>query len=206
MFNRNLLIALTFACASCAVTPQQATLDPELQLPVTNIGNDTTVVMRVVDERPDSSLGHRGAAYKGAEITTDQDVGAVIYKSIAEGLESNGFNPVPFTEDIPRMLRVDIRLLEYSTSMCFWTGGIHTKAALKITADNDGKIYENFYRANNEKRVFFVPFADENEKLINAVAIDVLQQLFQDQELFCSWPIRLTIWSSQAKDWNSPDN
>ena len=184
MFNRNLLITLTFACASCAVTPLEATLDPELQLPVTNIGNDTTVVMRVVDERPDSSLGHRGVAYKGAEITTDQDVGAVIYKSIAEGLKSNGFNPVPFTGDIPTILSVDIRLLEYSTSMGFWTGGIHTKAALKITADNDGKIYENFYRANNEKRVFFVPFADENEKLINAVAIDVLQQLFQDQELF----------------------
>lgn len=177
------IILISATCASCTVTPQQATIAPEIEVAQSNIGAGVTLALRVVDERADTSLGHRGAGLKGAEITVDQDVRAVIETSIRQGLEQNGFEVVAWSPDSQRVLRVDIRLLEYSTSMGFWTAGIHTKAALKAAAHRNGSEYENFYRAENEKRKVFVPFAGENEELINAIAIDVLEKLFSDRIL-----------------------
>jgi uncharacterized lipoprotein YajG len=181
---RNLFLAsLAAFCASCAVTPQETTIAPEIQVAQSDIGTGVSIALRVVDERADTSLGHRGAAYKGAEIKTEQDVRAVIEESIAEGLVRKGFEVIAWSPEAARALRVDIRLLEYSTSMGFWTAGIHTKAALKVSAAREGSEYENFYRAENEKRKVFVPFAGENEDLINAIAVDVLEQLFADRDL-----------------------
>jgi uncharacterized lipoprotein YajG len=184
------LFAVTLL-VGCAYTTQQATLSPELQLSGTNIGNNATVAVKVVDERSDKSLGYRGSAYgKAAKITTGQNVAEVIYEKIVEGLKQNGFNPVPHgfnpvphSKGITRALKVEIRLIEYSTSVGFWTGGVHTKSALKAIAKNNGKVYENLYRVDNEKRIVFAPFAKENEKLINKAVSEVLQKLFGDQEL-----------------------
>lgn len=181
---RNFVVAtLAMLCASCAVTPQEATIAPEIQVAQSDIGAGVTLALRVIDERADTTLGHRGAGLKGAEIKVEQDVRAVIEQSIREGLERNGFEVVTWHPDALRTLRVDIRLLEYYTSMGFWTAGIHTKAALKASANKGDSEYENFYRAENEKRKVFVPFAGENEELINAIAVDVLEQLFTDRDL-----------------------
>ena len=57
------------------------------------------------------------------------------------------------------------------------------KSTLKAVAKKDGKEYENIYRVDNEKRVFFVPGASKNEQIINQAISDGLQKLFQDQEL-----------------------
>ena len=141
--------------------------------------------MKVVDERPEKTLGYRGPAQlsKGAEITTDQDVGKVFDQKIREGLSRKGFVPISLSQDSLRSLKIEIRSLKYYTSTGFWTGGIHTKTSLKAIAKNSGKEYEQFYRGGNEERVLVVPFAEENEKLINMAISEILQKLFSDEAL-----------------------
>lgn len=178
-----------FFCAAimlsaCAYTPQQAVLRPQVTVAEEGVGTGVSVGVKVMDERPDKSLGHRGAAFmKGAKISTDQDVAGVVHEAIAEGLRKKGFNPLPFDDQQEKSLKIEIRLIEYSTSTGFWTGGIHTKAAMKAFAYSGGKTYENFYRTEDEERVVFVPDADANEKMLNQTISNVLDKLFQDQKL-----------------------
>ncbi len=129
-------------------------------------------------------IGGGGYIDKGGAITTDQDVGEVFDQKIREGLTRKGFSPRSLTEGALRSLKVEIRSLEYYTSTGFWTGGVHAKAAIKVVAGNGRKDYEHFYRGGNENRVLLVPFAEENETIINAAVSDILQKLFSDATLF----------------------
>ncbi len=178
-----LAVMLSFLCG-CVFTPQQVTLRPVVTVAEANVGNDVELAVKVVDERPDRALGRRGSALMtGAQITTDQDVAGIIYEQLVEGLKKKGFNSVAYEENFPRRLKVEVRLIKYYTSTGFWTGGVHTSAALKAVAANSDKVYENFYRVENEKRVVFVPGAKTNDRLINEVVSEVLQKLLSDQDL-----------------------
>lgn len=170
----------------CAFTSQKAVLNPTLDFVSQNFGNGQQVGVKVLDERSDKTLGYRGAANisRGGAITTDQDVAMVLEDKIKEGLKMQGFEPVPYSDNVSRTMKVELRSLEYFTSTGFWTGGVHTKSALKVIAKNSGKDYEEFYRVEKEERVMAVPSAEENERLINLALSAVLQKLFTDQKLF----------------------
>ena len=171
--------------SACSVTEQKALLNPDLLVIENNIGNGKEIGVEVVDERPEDTLGYRGTGnLRGAAITTDQDVKDVFDRKIREGLKRKGFNPTLRTEEALRSLRVEIRSLEYYTTSGFWSGLVHTKTALKAIAKNAGKKYEQFYRGGNEERVHIIPFAEENEKLINTAISEVLLSLFSDKKLF----------------------
>jgi uncharacterized lipoprotein len=169
---------------SCAFIPQKVTLAPELDIAGSSIGRGKNVALKVVDERADTCLGRRASGYgPAAEIATDQDVCACVNEQIVEGLRRNEFNPVLYTKDAPRSLIVEIRLIEYTSSAGFATAGIHAKAALKAICRNNELTYEKMYRTESEQRKVFVPTAEENERLINEALSQVINKLFQDQEL-----------------------
>ena len=76
------------------------------------------------------------------------------------------------------------RLLEYSTSQGFWTGGVHVKGALKAYASRASDNYERVYRSEKEERTVIVPTAESNENLINTALTELLNQVFEDTGLF----------------------
>ena len=98
--------------AGCALTSQPAVLKPALPLSRTDLGRGIAVALKVVDERPDQTLGHRGAGMKGAKITTAQDVAEVFREKIVEGLTTYHFDPVPSTASISKSLTIEIRLID----------------------------------------------------------------------------------------------
>ncbi len=168
----------------CAFSPQEVMLEPTLNIAETNIGNGAKVSFDVVDERDDILIGHRGSAYgKAAKISNNQDITQVFSDAITEGLKRNGFLPVEGSDNSTRQLKVQIRLIRYETSMGFWTGGVHTKATIKAIASNNGKTYAKLYRVENEKRFLFVPESKENNRLINDIVSEVINELFNDEKL-----------------------
>jgi uncharacterized lipoprotein YajG len=186
----NVFKIITIAVASafisgCAFVPQEANIDPNISMMPSSEGHGVTVSVKVLDERPSKSLGHRVTAYgKAAEITSAQDVAVVVHEKIVYGLQAKGFDISDFTPESPIKLQVELRLLEYSTSTGFWTGGVHVKGAIKVVADKNGSIYEKMYRTEDEERVVVVPDASSNEKMINEGLAALLMQIFEDNALF----------------------
>jgi uncharacterized lipoprotein YajG len=182
----NYLALLTFCAlfAGCAFNPQTATITPTVAVMASSEGRGVTVGVRVVDERPSKSLGRRGTAYgAAAEITAAQDIATIVQNEIIEGLQKKGFSASDYSDSANPKLSVEVRLLEYSTSQGFWTGGVHIKGALKAIAVNSGKTYEKIYRTDQEERVVVVPTAETNEKWINEALSEVLRQLLDDHGL-----------------------
>jgi uncharacterized lipoprotein len=184
----NIARALFLSCIllvnGCAYTPQKVLIDPDCNISLSNIGKGKSVAVKVVDERPKETIGHRGAGYlTGAEITTDQDISSVIYDEVEGALERKGFKAVSFTEEEKRFLKIEVRLIDYSTSAGFWHGYLHTKSAMKVFAKNGVDSYEKLYREENEENLWFVPGDEHNVELINIIVGDVIEQMFSDSQL-----------------------
>lgn len=178
-------IIAALCLSGCAFNPQQVNLAPTVSVMSSSEGKAAAVAVHVVDERPSKSLGRRGTAYgAAAEITAAQDVGAVVQKEIIEGLRKKGFAATDENGSAGAKLSVEVRLLEYSTSQGFWTGGVNIRGALKAVATKNGKTYEKMYRTDKEERVAVVPTAETNAKWINGALSEVLRQLLDDSGLF----------------------
>lgn len=177
------LLAIVFGAVlqGCAFNPQQANLAPRVSVQASAEGKNISVAVRVLDERPSKSLGRRGTAYGGAaEITAGQDLAVVVQQTVVEALAKKGFKPVEFAPGVQTKLTVEVRLLEYSTSQGFWTGGVHVKGALKALAQKPSDNFEKVYRVEKEERVVVVPTAESNEALINQALSDLLGQVVDD--------------------------
>src|SRR2546421_254315 len=128
-------------------------------------------------------MSSQGRDCKLAQITNDQDLAPVFQQKIIEGLTQQGFKAVASTEQPARLLKVEIRGLEYTTDIDFWKGIIHTKAALQAYSKNENFVYDKLYVAERQETTVEAPRARTNELLINGVVSDVLQKLLEDQKL-----------------------
>lgn len=183
--KRILFAALVAASVSgCAFNAQTVNLHPTIATPHSAEGQGVSVAVHVVDERASQSLGHRGGAGgAAAEITTDSDVKAIVLEQVIRALQDQGFTVLGPTAQGNANLTVEVRLLQYSTSVGFWTGGIQIEATLEARAEKAGKSFEQMYRVKNEQRVVVVPTADKNAEWINASLGDVITKLVTDQKL-----------------------
>lgn len=187
MLKRICLCCALVTLSSCAFMPQTATLNPQVQYSSSSVGKNRTVSVSVIDERPTSTLGHRGTTYgAAASITTNQNVAEVFREAIFRGLKANGFHPVDYSRSVPRQLQVEIRAVRYSTQEGFWTGGIVARAAVQARAHSPGHDYLKFYRYADKERVVFVPTASHNAQMINKAVDGVLKKMFSDPGLLAA--------------------
>ena len=171
--------------SGCAFHAQKVTLDPTLNTTKSVEGAGISIALRVVDERENTSLGHRGTAYgAAAEISSSQDVAALVQSKISEGLNSRGYRVVPYQQAADRQLTFEVRSLNYSTSTGFWTGGLDIAGAMKARATSGPESFEQFYRVDDKKRVGVVPTAGTNAEWINDALSEMLQKIFNDTTLF----------------------
>ena len=180
----SLFVVLGFL-TGCAFNPQSVELAPTISFSADDdIGQGKQVSLEVVDEREKLILGRRASGYgPAAEITTDQNVALIVHDELVKGLQSYNFAPIQPDKDFPTSMKVEIRLLEYTTSQGFWSGGVHTRATLKVICKNQAKEYSKIYRAEGEERTFFVPTAEKNSELINKILSEVLLKVLTDNEL-----------------------
>jgi hypothetical protein len=132
------------------------------------------------------------SVHQKASVIVEQDTGKVLklrqpgtwmWLSMTRALETKGFAVTEAGVTAPVDLKIELRLLEYSTSVGFWTGGVHVNGAMKAVATNNGDVYERMYRSDDEERVVFVPDASSNEKMINESLSFLLNQVIGDNAL-----------------------
>ena len=177
------LIILVGFLAGCGWVPQKVTISPQAIAPASNVGDGATVTVTVTDTRPTLRIGYRGLDSKLAEISTDQDLAMIFQQKIVQGLTQQGFKVVAYGEAPGRVLKVEIRALEYTSDLDFWKGTVRTKAAIQAYSKRDDVAYDKLYVAERQQAVVDAPRAKTNEKMINGAISDVLQRLFEDSKL-----------------------
>lgn len=181
--TKYILVFLPLLLSGCVFSQQTAKLSPVVSMRESALGSGVTVAVNVVDERPDQSIGKRGVGGAGADIMPAEKVEVSVANAIVEGLRKEGFKVVGKGEVADAALNVEVRFLQYSVSMGFWSGGVNVKVALKAIASKNGKTYDRLYREDKEERVQIAPGAETNEKWINEALSKTIQQLLDDQAL-----------------------
>lgn len=183
--NKSLfLVFLLSLLGGCALTPQKVAVNPDVLVMESETGKGKTVALKVTDTHADKILGYRTTRLeKDSIILTDSDIAKVVQEKIYEGLKKYGFSVDVASADAPRLLRVEVKTLQYSAPTGSWTGGIRIIATLNAVVKNGDTTYENLYQITNNETVIIKPSQGKNEELINKTLSDVLQRLLQDQKL-----------------------
>jgi uncharacterized lipoprotein YajG len=178
----SILSALVLAAGGCAFVDEEIALQPTSRLPAGDVGHGQRVGVKVVDERSTTIIGRRGPQ-RTAEIRAVQDARQVVDDAVKQGLRNQGFEPVSFDKTYPVTLEVQLRELSYDATAGFFSGGVHTKAALKAVARHPNESFEEMYRVEEEERVVVVPTEASDAERVNLALSHVIDQMLADHRL-----------------------
>ena len=174
--------AVLGGCAFAAQAPIE--VKPDVVHAQNSIGGGKGVLVEVSDERPSKNLGTRGVRGVGSELTVTDDFAATVRDSLSQGLKDRGFAPSTSMPADGRVLRVEIRDLEYKVDMGFWAGTLRADCALKaICQIRQSRPFEKLFRGEHEESVQVVQGADANVRYVNDAVSKAVNQLLDDPEL-----------------------
>ena len=123
-------------------------VNPTVFVKTSNIGSGKTIVLKVVDSRPNKDIYKKEANFKTnkVSIVADSNLEEKIVRSLKRGLQDMGFRVKTRPENGAMSLKVAI--LETKFSMFGDTSGFHQKmkAAFKATASKESKKYSKVYQ------------------------------------------------------------
>lgn len=182
---RAAIAALSIGFASgCAFAPQAVKLSPVVKVEQSSVGANQTVRVNVVDERPKSTLGTRGARGVGAELTLEGDLAEIVRTSLSDGLARKGFTAQSMKGAEERELRVEIRSLDYGVTVGFWSGDLRTQCSLKaICIHGSERPYEKLHRGEFKENVQVVQGAEANNIYVSNALSEALNNVLADREL-----------------------
>jgi uncharacterized lipoprotein len=141
-----ILAAIAFS-SGCVWAPQAVIISPQVDVQASEVGADRSIHLNVVDERPRKTLGTRGVRGVGADLTIEGDLVTTIQKALIEGLAKQRFKPLLDSNPESRELRLEIRNLDYTVIMGFWTGTLKVDISLKaICIRGSQRPYEQLHR------------------------------------------------------------
>lgn len=167
----------------CTFTQQAVKVAPDVDVQTSDLGKGRKVRVLVVDERPRTTLGTRGARGVGADMTIEGDIVEIFRSSIEEGLGRQGFSPTrdPAEE---RELRVELRNLDYEVIVGFWAGTLKVDCSLKgICRQGALRPYEAVHRGEFVESVQVVQGAEANNRYVSDAASNAVNALLSDSEL-----------------------
>lgn len=183
---RKLLVALVLASAlvsGCTFTHQAVKIQPQVDVAASELGAGRVVRVNVVDQRPKTTIGTRGARGVGADMTIDGDLRDIFRTAIEAGLARQGFT---LTQDpsAERELRVEVRNLDYDVIVGFWAGTLKVDCSLNaVCRDGDLRPYEEMHRGQFTESVQVVQGAEANNKYVSDAVSSAVNSLLADQQL-----------------------
>lgn len=178
-----LAVGAALALAGCTFKHQAVRIQPVLDIAQSDVGKGRKILLKVVDERPKTTLGTRGARGVGADMTIEGDVTQIVGAAIQDGLSRQGFSvSTDASED--RQLRVEIRNLDYDVIVGFWAGTLKVDTTLKGVCQHGGtRPYEGMHRGEFTESVQVVQGADANNGYVSDSVSKAINSLLADREL-----------------------
>lgn len=173
-------VVLTTFISGCAFVPQKVKIQPMVTVTPGPVPPGSRVVIKVTDKRTSPIIGYRGLDSEMATIKSEQNLAELLQTEIANIFHQRGFQIANDSDDSAPSLRVDLKLLEYKTTMDFWKGGAHAKATFDAHGRRSGTFYEMSYTAERHVTAQEAPGAKTNAELINGAVSEALQKLTDD--------------------------
>ncbi|MFO1351606.1 MAG: YajG family lipoprotein [Gammaproteobacteria bacterium] len=169
---------------ACALSPQEVTVKPLVDVQSQPIGRDRLLSLEVIDRRPRQTFGARGGIYDTAVIAPRGDVAQTVWQALAERLRADQFKVIGAGE-APLAMRVELLRIEYLVNSAPAVGGplvneIRVNCAIQASIRNAARAVSGQYQANSARRQLGFPNAADNEAMLNEAIHHTLRQLLQD--------------------------
>ena len=188
MYNNELklgwFIGVMVILASCAQSPQKVELAPRFEVPDAPRANGQPVHVRVSDQRAKKVLGSRGGAYpETSVITLANDLSSAVTPAVKEHLQALGYN-VDSLDANTVDLHIIFDSLVYHHPEDDGVGhDMDMEAEVRVEASRNNQSYNGRYRVKRQQKFFNAPSDTQNSELINALVVEVLENMLADQKL-----------------------
>ncbi|MCY1267913.1 hypothetical protein D3C76_683010 [compost metagenome] len=178
----SLIAAASLAIAGCALSPQQLNPEPVFKGPITAVGQGQPVVVKVVDGRPNTSLGTRGGLYPETSAITvrSQDVIPKLQAQAEAAVRLLGFTPSPNAYNAPQLTLTLAELKYQSPKEGMYVTEANIGATFRVDVQNSQRRYSGRYGASLNQRFGMAPNQQTNSKLVSDVLSDALTRVFKD--------------------------
>lgn len=183
MFRWMAIVMMVALATGCAFSQQAVVITPKVEVQGAAVANGTPVRVNVVDERPKTTIGTRGARGVGADMTIAGDLVSTVRGAIEQGLQRLGFSPTQDPAE-SRELRVEIRNLDYNVIVGFWAGTLKVDCSMKANCLRDGlRPYEQLHRGEFVESVQVVQGEEANNGYVSEAVSNAVNSLLADREL-----------------------
>lgn len=161
------------------------TIDPTVPVKQKNIGNGEKLLLQVIDMRRSNTISNWQGGFNIRKFTVSSDahVTETLKSKVRQGLNLLGFQPRSAqSTSIKKSLKVEVLKIASLYKEGRPSLGVKVQTILRATCDNEGRRYQNVYRANRSKKNFS-PAMFPNEKLVNATLSESLRMMFHDVTL-----------------------
>ncbi|MBC8007576.1 MAG: hypothetical protein H7X76_05965 [Prolixibacteraceae bacterium] len=177
-------IALSMSMQGCSLKTQNLRIDPDIKIREAQIGNGTTLGLRISDARSEKKLGEVGDPdRKMVDVSVEEDPSAAIYQRVSQALTKMGFSVEPYNESMDRTLDIQIRKLELQSVKKPLTFDTELRAEVAAHAVNSTEYYDRQFNVRTRKDGAAPPFEKDSTLLVNTAVAQALEDLLADEEL-----------------------
>ena len=172
------------AIQGCSLKPQNLRIDPPIKVNESAVGNGRIIGLEVADTRTDRKLGEVGDPNtKMVEVSVEEDPSAAVYARLQEALAKLGFEVVPHSEAMERMLQVEIRSLQLKSVKTAFTFETELRAEVGAHAGNGPEYYDRQFNVRTRKDGAAPPFEKDSTMLVNTAVSQALEDMLADEQL-----------------------
>jgi uncharacterized lipoprotein len=184
LLSFGVLFAAVMLQMSCALSPQQVTIKPDITVPVAPYGRGEGINISVEDRRSSTVIGTRGGVYGDTStIEIGNDYRTEIAYALANAFTRWNFKPqVNGKEGDAIQFTLALTELSYVPDRTV-AGKVAMKAVIAVEIKYGGRTYRGDYSANGELVYVTVPTSRRNNAEINKILNLALQKMFDDQGL-----------------------
>jgi uncharacterized lipoprotein YajG len=166
---------------TCAQLPQQIVLNPQINSAKQDSLSKEKLRIEIEDKRPDMVLGY--LKKDSVAVTTRQNLVDLFYKALSDDFKARGIIIADSNNEKAIIVKVELEKFKYIVTPALFLPGIHTQTQIKVTVVNAREEFSRTYNLENDRKNLFMPSAAQNEKLINQMLSDILNNILQDQSL-----------------------
>ncbi len=178
------VLSLGVAVQGCMLKSETVHFAPNLEARQTGIGEGKVLGLEVADIRADKKVGIVGdPKMKFITVTAEDDSPSAVYKQAADALTKMDFKVEPTSDATERVLRLELRELQYESIKQPFTFDSKAKVLVGAVARNGGDRYERTYETEETSTTGAPPSQSEISQTINRLLSASLNDVLADRQL-----------------------